>query len=109
MNKTIELYLSIILTVVFAILIPVHITKTYVEISERNAEKYDAAFVAWELETTREADLRDFKEEYSLLAYNKYQSAVNLIYQNGKVIIPDGTKYLKIRYGSDVRWIIYEE
>ncbi len=113
MNKTLELFLSLLVTVIFMVLVPLIINKTYMDISKRNQTEYEMERIAWELETEKTAPMYELKEMYVFDAYNKYHAHIPVTSEKHGattyIVVPEGTKYLSFTYGKNTKWIVFPD
>ena len=110
MHKPLELYVALIITVLFVVFLPTVVKKKGYEIVERNKTEYELERIVWELETgDGKTSAYNLPEGTTLTPYTEYKTAIDMDYDTSTNFyqVPNGTKYLKIQNDKMVYWIVY--
>lgn len=118
MSKPFELYISILLSIIFLLILPFNLKKRYEKISEDSNTRYEEQLLIWTLETNRYLvgehageyylPMSLVNKDYDIVAYSKNYAPLVTTLEGGRLYIPVDARYVKFRYGDNTNWIVYD-
>ena len=113
MSKSLEMYLSILLTIAFLVLLPMYLSHYELEICTDNYDEYYLEEMAWMIES-EEMISASMWDQYTKDPIKMYGSGgarlseSEVVDSKGFYKIPKSVKYVQITYGNNSRWIVYD-